>query len=168
MADKNKKYKRSIEDAGRISDEEYYNIMEEVVVNKQRNQEKNGGVHYKVKKGDSLSKIAQQYTGNALRYNELAKLNGIENPDKIEVGQNIVIPKQFLDTIKDTNLQEVVVTGDKNKLKNKSENRNNKDGKLQRGKYKESTITTMSKKRSLDGSYGNVSSGGGNFMYIRN
>lgn len=124
MADKNKKYKRSIEDAGRISDEEYYNIMEGVVVNQQRNQEKNGGVHYKVKKGDSLSKIAQQYTGNALRYNELAKLNGIENPDKIEVGQNIVIPKQFLDTIKDTNLQEVVVTGDKNKLKNKLENRN--------------------------------------------
>ena len=85
---------------------------------------KNGGIHYKIKKGDSLSKIAQQYTGNALRYNELAKLNGIENPDKIEIGQNIVIPKQFLDTIKDTNLQEIVVTGDKNKLKNKLENRN--------------------------------------------
>lgn len=85
---------------------------------------KNGGIHYKIKKGDTLSKIAQQYTGNALRYNELAKLNGIENPDKIEVGQNIVIPKQFLDTIKDTNLQEVVVTGDKNKFKNKLENRN--------------------------------------------
>ena len=30
MANKNKKYKRSIEDAGRISDEEYYNIMEGV------------------------------------------------------------------------------------------------------------------------------------------
>ena len=30
MANKNKKYKRSIEDAGRISDEEYYNIMERV------------------------------------------------------------------------------------------------------------------------------------------
>lgn len=226
MANKNKKYKRSIEDAGRISDEEYYNIMEGVAernyrawdlpnsdaallhalnsnvydyrgyynkypngdgnaedhwtdefktvyhdtfsnesrysgkksqynpkglkggywigetfmpakhqrtqigeqtfrpINWQRDKKKNGGVHYKVKKGDSLSKIAQQYTGNALRYNELAKLNGIENPDKIEVGQNIIIPKQFLDTIKDTNLQEVVVTGDKNKLKNKLENRN--------------------------------------------
>ena len=30
MATKNKKYKRSIEDAGKISDEEYYNIMEGV------------------------------------------------------------------------------------------------------------------------------------------
>ena len=36
------KTKRSLEDAGRISDEEYYNIMEGVVVNQQRNQEKNG------------------------------------------------------------------------------------------------------------------------------
>lgn len=226
MAEKNKKYKRSIEDAGKISDEKYYNIMEGVAernyrdwhlpnpdaallhalndnaynyrgyynkypngdgnakdhwtdefktvyhdtfsdqsiysgkksqynpkglkggywiedtfmpanwqrtqigeqtfrpINWKRDEKKNGGVHYKVKKGDSLSKIAQQYTGNALRYNELAKLNGIENPDKIEVGQNIVIPKQFLDTIKNTNLQEVVVIGDKNKLKNKLENRN--------------------------------------------
>ncbi|WP_291630199.1 LysM peptidoglycan-binding domain-containing protein [Clostridium sp.] len=114
MAEKNKKYKRSIEDAGRISDEEYYNIIEEEVANQQRNQKKNGGVNYKVKKGDSLSKIAQQYTGNALRYNELAKLNGIENPDKLEIGQDIIIPQQFLDTIKDTNLPEVVVTGNKN------------------------------------------------------
>lgn len=222
MADKNKKYKRSIEDAGRISDEEYYNIMEGVAernyrywgfpnpdyallqalndntynyrgyynkypngkgnardhwsdkfktvyhptfsnesiysgkksqynpnglkggywigetfmpasyqrtnigeqtfipINWKRNKKKNGGVHYKVKKGDTLSKIAQQYTGNVLRYNELAKLNGIENPDKIEIGQDIIIPKQFLDTVKDTNLQEVTVTGNKNnKLINK-------------------------------------------------
>ncbi len=81
---------------------------------------KEGGVHYKVKKGDTLSKIAKSYTGNALRYNELAKLNGIENPDKIEIGQDIIIPKQFLDTVKDTNLQEVTVTGNKNnKLINK-------------------------------------------------
>ena len=50
MADKNKKYKRSIEDAGRISDEEYYNIMEGVIVNQQRNEKKTGGVHYRVKK----------------------------------------------------------------------------------------------------------------------
>ena len=91
MKNKNKKYKRSIEDAGRISDEEYYNIMEEEVINKQRNQEKNGGVHYKVKKGDTLSKIAKQYTGNALRYDEIAKLSNIKNPDRLEIGQNIII-----------------------------------------------------------------------------
>ena len=75
---------------------------------------KNGGIHYKVKKGDTLSKIAKQYTGNALRYDEIAKLSNIKNPNKIEIGQNIVIPQQFLDTIKDTNLPELVVTGNKN------------------------------------------------------
>ena len=37
MATKNKKYKRSIEDADRISDEQYYDIMEGVIVNQQRN-----------------------------------------------------------------------------------------------------------------------------------
>ena len=68
MADKNKK-RGSIEDAGRISDEEDYNIMEGVIVNQQRNKKKTGGVHYKVKKGDTLSKIAKQYTGKDLRYN---------------------------------------------------------------------------------------------------
>ena len=84
---------------------------------------KNGGIHYKVKKGDTLSKIARQYTGNVLRYNELSKLNGIENPDKIEIGQDIIIPQKFLDTIKDTNLPEVTVTGNKNnKLINKDPN----------------------------------------------
>ena len=201
MANKNKKYKRSIEDAGRISDEEYYNIMERVAERNyrdwglpnpdaallqalndnsynyrgyydkypngngnakdhwtdefktvyhptfsdesiysgkksqynpnglkggtwigetfmtrywQRNQKKNGGVHYKVKKGDTLSKIAKQYTGNALRYDEIAKLSNIKNSDRLEIGQDIIIPQKFLDTIKDTNLPELVVTGNKN------------------------------------------------------
>ena len=71
-------------------------------------------IHYKIKKGDTLSKIAKQYTGNALRYNEIAKLSNIKNPDKIEIGQDIIIPQKFLDTIKDTNLPELVVTGNKN------------------------------------------------------
>lgn len=71
-------------------------------------------IHYKIKKGDTLSKIAKQYTGNALRYNEIAKLSNIKNPDKIEIGQDIIIPQKFLDTIKDTNLPELVITGNKN------------------------------------------------------
>lgn len=36
MANKNKKYKRSIEDAGKISDEQYYNIMEDVAARNYR------------------------------------------------------------------------------------------------------------------------------------
>ena len=117
MANKNKKYKRSIEDAGRISDEQYYDIMEaetSVPYEWQRNKKANGGIHYKVKKGDTLSKIAKNYTGNALRYDEIAKLSNIKNPDRLEIGQDIIIPQKFLDTIKDTNLPELVVTGNKN------------------------------------------------------
>lgn len=129
MINKNK-YKRSIEDTGRISDEQYYDIMEaetSVPYDWQRNKKANGGIHYKVKKGDTLSKIAKSYTGNALRYDEIAKLSNIKNPNRLEVGQDIIIPQQFLDTIKDTNLPEVVVTGNKNntrinKLKIKAPN----------------------------------------------
>lgn len=36
MANKNKKYKRSIEDAGKISDEQYYDIMENVAARNYR------------------------------------------------------------------------------------------------------------------------------------
>lgn len=217
MANKNKKYKRSIEDAGRISDEQYYDIMEGVAARnyrdwgfpnedaallhalndnsynyrgyynkypngdgnakdhwtdefktvyhptfsnesiysgkkskynpnglvgghwvndgnikipyepeytfhpsliqyvEKRNKKANGGIHYKVKKGDTLSKIAKSYTGNALRYDEIAKLSNIKNPDRLEIGQDIIIPQQFLDTIKDTNLPEVIITGNKKK-----------------------------------------------------
>ena len=61
MANKNKKYKRSIEDAGRISDEEYYNITEEIVVNQKRNQEKNGGIHIAPSKRGTFTAAATKH-----------------------------------------------------------------------------------------------------------
>lgn len=61
MANKNKKYKRSIEDAGRISDEEYYDIMEGVVVNQQRNQKKNGGIHIAPSKRGTFTAVATKH-----------------------------------------------------------------------------------------------------------
>lgn len=78
-----------------------------------------GGIHRKVKKGDTLSKIAKEYTGNAMRYNELVKLNDIVNPDIIEIGQDIIIPESFINTIKNNELPEVVVTGHKREKKNR-------------------------------------------------
>ena len=42
--------------------------------------------------GDTLFNIAKQYLGDGNRYPELAQLNGIANPDHIEVGQVITIP----------------------------------------------------------------------------
>lgn len=44
---------------------------------------------YKVKQGDTLSKIAQQY---GLSVSDIASNNGIQNPNLIQVGQTIQIP----------------------------------------------------------------------------
>lgn len=45
---------------------------------------------YKIVKGDTLSKIAQRF---GTTYQELASINGIPNPDKIQVGQVIKVPE---------------------------------------------------------------------------
>ena len=49
---------------------------------------------YKVQPGDTLSKIAQQFYGNANQYNRIFEANRdkLQNPDKIQVGQELVIP----------------------------------------------------------------------------
>jgi peptidoglycan hydrolase-like protein with peptidoglycan-binding domain len=44
---------------------------------------------YVVKAGDSLWAIAEKYLGDGSKYKELAELNGIENPEEINVGQVI-------------------------------------------------------------------------------
>ena len=44
---------------------------------------------YKVVSGDTLSKIVQKY---GTTYQELARINGISNPDKISVGQVLKLP----------------------------------------------------------------------------
>ena len=61
MSNKNKKYRRSIEDAGRISDEQYYNIMEEVVINRQRNEKKNGGIYITPSKRGTFTAAATKH-----------------------------------------------------------------------------------------------------------
>jgi len=47
------------------------------------------GITYTVKKGDSLSLIAARYGVSA---REIAELNGIANPNKIRIGQKLVLP----------------------------------------------------------------------------
>ena len=49
---------------------------------------------YTVKSGDTLSKIAQQFYGDATQYGRIFKANRdkLSNPDKIQVGQQLKIP----------------------------------------------------------------------------
>ena len=50
---------------------------------------------YTVAAGDTLSKIAKQFYGNANSYNKIFEANRdkLDNPDKIRVGQELVIPE---------------------------------------------------------------------------
>lgn len=49
---------------------------------------------YTVQSGDTLSKIAKEFYGNANEYNRIFEANRdkLQNPDKIQVGQQLVIP----------------------------------------------------------------------------
>ncbi len=49
---------------------------------------------YTVKPGDTLSKIAKEFYGNANEYNKIFEANQdkLQSPDKIQVGQELVIP----------------------------------------------------------------------------
>jgi len=55
---------------------------------------RSAGQTYTVKSGDTLSKIAQQFYGKASEYNKIFEANRdkLKDPDKIQVGQELVIP----------------------------------------------------------------------------
>jgi nucleoid-associated protein YgaU len=48
---------------------------------------------YTVQAGDNLSKISKYFYGNANKYMDIAKANGLADPDKIRVGQRLTIPQ---------------------------------------------------------------------------
>jgi nucleoid-associated protein YgaU len=47
---------------------------------------------YTIKSGDNLSTISKRFYANANKYPQIAKANGIDNPDHIRVGQQIHLP----------------------------------------------------------------------------
>jgi LysM repeat protein len=53
-----------------------------------------GGQTYTVKAGDTLSKISQQFYGNAHEYMRIfyANRDKLSDPDRIQVGQQLIIP----------------------------------------------------------------------------
>ena len=50
------------------------------------------GSTYTVVSGDTLSKIAKRFYGDANHYHAIAAASGISNPDHIEVGQEVTLP----------------------------------------------------------------------------
>jgi len=51
-----------------------------------------GAQDYTVQPGDNLSKISKHFYGDANKYPVIAKANNLEDPDKIKVGQKLIIP----------------------------------------------------------------------------
>ena len=51
------------------------------------------GTTYTIKEGDTLSAISKKMLGSAGRWREIIKLNPGLNPDKLQIGQIIKIPK---------------------------------------------------------------------------
>lgn len=53
-----------------------------------------GAKSYTVQSGDTLSKIAKQFYGNAAEYTKIFEANQdqLDDPDKIQVGQKLKIP----------------------------------------------------------------------------
>lgn len=47
---------------------------------------------YTIAAGDNLSKVSKLFYGNANKYSQIAAANGIDNPDHIQVGQQINLP----------------------------------------------------------------------------
>ena len=51
-----------------------------------------GAQDYTVQPGDNLSKISTHFYGDPNKYPAIAEANKLEDPDKIKVGQKLVIP----------------------------------------------------------------------------
>jgi nucleoid-associated protein YgaU len=51
-----------------------------------------GNQTYTVQPGDNLSKISKRYYGDANKFPVIAQANNLADPDKIKVGQELVIP----------------------------------------------------------------------------
>lgn len=64
-------------------------IAQEEAVQENSTQEE----RYIVEEGDNLWIIAEQYLGSGFRANEIAQANNIGNPDLIDIGQKLILPK---------------------------------------------------------------------------
>ena len=66
------------------------NVMDEIQINGEREEQDYSIILYIVKKGDTLWKIAKQY-GSTVE--DIVRTNGIEDENKISIGQKLFIPR---------------------------------------------------------------------------
>ena len=89
---KSEESKNRIWDAIKKVDPAYSDLKHDIEVSQQQNNSSPGARKYTVKAGDTLSKISQQFYGDAKKYMTIAKANNLEDPDKVKVGQELLIP----------------------------------------------------------------------------
>jgi nucleoid-associated protein YgaU len=73
-------------DAIKESDPSYADLKHEIATTGPAEQK------YTIRAGDNLSKISKLFYGTPNNYPQIAKANGLENPDKIHPGQEITLP----------------------------------------------------------------------------
>lgn len=90
---KSESSKNRIWDAIKKVDPNYADLKHDIDFSQgQSSSSQEGTRKYTVKAGDNLSKISQQFYGDAKKYMTIAKANDIEDPNKIKVGQELLIP----------------------------------------------------------------------------
>ena len=47
---------------------------------------------YTIKAGDNLSRISERFYGKPNKYNDIARANGINDPNRIQAGQQLKLP----------------------------------------------------------------------------
>lgn len=102
--------KEAVEEEKPITDsrEAKATIEPEVTPEKEEVSDTSKQVVHTVESGESLWKIAQKYYQDGFKWVEISKENGLENPDLIEIGQNLIIPEIKEETIAKVDLQEPI------------------------------------------------------------
>lgn len=77
--------KNRIWDAIKAADPRYAVLKADIEIRK-------GDQTYTVKAGDNLSKISNCFYGDPKQYSKIAQANQLADPDKIQVGQQLLIP----------------------------------------------------------------------------
>ena len=77
--------KNRIWDAIKAVDPTYADLKHDI-------QFRQGDQTYTVEPGDNLSKISKRFYGDPNKYATIVKANKLDDPDKIKVGQQLIIP----------------------------------------------------------------------------